>query len=54
MAFEVTSLNPKEPMEAFNMIVSLKAINKQQREKLRGWAIPLEKWHGLWMISIKI
>jgi len=54
MAFEVTSLNPKEPMEAFNIIACPKTINKQQRKKLRGWAIPLEEWHGLWMISIEI
>jgi len=54
MAFEVISLNLKQPMEAFNMIACPKTINKQQRDKLRGWAIPLEEWHGLWMISIKI
>ncbi len=51
MAFEFTSLNLKEPMEAFDMIACPKTINKQQREKLRKWAIPLEEWHGLWMIS---
>jgi len=28
MASEVTSLNPKEPMEAFNMIACPKIINK--------------------------
>jgi hypothetical protein len=54
MAFEVTSLNPKEPTKAFNMIAYPKTINKQQREKLKRWVIPLEKWHGLWMISIEI
>jgi hypothetical protein len=44
MASKVTSLNPKEPMEAFNMIVCPKTINKQQREKLERWAIHLEEW----------
>jgi hypothetical protein len=34
MAFEVTSLNPKEPMEAFNMSACPKIINKWQRKKL--------------------
>ncbi len=34
MASKVTSLNPKEPMEVFNMIVCPKTINKRQREKL--------------------
>jgi hypothetical protein len=54
MAFKVTSLNPREPTEAFNMITSPKIINKQQKEKLKGWVILLEEWHGLWMISIEI
>jgi hypothetical protein len=54
MASKLTSLNPKKSMEVFNMISCPKTINKQQREKLRMWAIPLEEWHGLWMIFIKI
>jgi hypothetical protein len=40
MAFEV--IYPKEHMGAFNMITCPKTINKQQRKKLKGWAIPLE------------
>jgi hypothetical protein len=40
MASEVTSLNLKEPVEAFNMIACPKTINKQQREKPRKWVIP--------------
>jgi len=34
MALEITSLNPKEPMEACNMITCPKIINKRHREKL--------------------
>jgi hypothetical protein len=36
MAFKVTSVNPKEPMDAFNMIVCPQIINKQQRKKLKN------------------
>jgi hypothetical protein len=34
MSFKVTSLNPKEPMKAFNMIACPKTVNKRQKEKL--------------------
>jgi hypothetical protein len=34
MAFEVISLNPKEPIEVFNMIACPKIVNKWQRKKL--------------------
>jgi len=54
MTSKVISLNLKKPMEAFKMITCPKTINKQQRKKLRGWVILVEKWHGLWMISIEI
>jgi hypothetical protein len=43
MAFKVTSLNLKEPMEAFNMITSPKTINKQQKEKLERVGHTFEK-----------
>jgi len=34
MASKITSLNPKEPMDVFNMIACPKTINKQQKDKL--------------------
>jgi hypothetical protein len=34
VASKVTSLNPKEPMEAFNMIACQKIVNKRQKKKL--------------------
>jgi hypothetical protein len=34
MSFEITSLNPKEPVEAYNMIACPKNVDKRQREKL--------------------
>jgi hypothetical protein len=43
MAFKVTSLNLKEPMEAFNMIDCPKIINNQQRKKPRKWVIPWKR-----------